>query len=191
MSESFFRSRWVDAPAGVEELDPAVLAPGFRAGAAHCGLKGGGETDVGLVVCEAESVASSILLTRNASSAAPVRVCRDRCERGAIRAAVVNSGNANAETGEKGYADAVAMCDEAAAQLGLRPEVVAVAETGVIGVPLPIETVLTGIGEAAASLSESGGAAFSDSIVTTDRWPKRCSLRVGGSRFPPRPRAGG
>ena len=176
----FFKSRWVSPPAGVEELDPARLAPGFRAGGAHCGLKGGGKTDVGLVVCDAEQVSSAILLTRNASSAAPVRVCKQRCEQGSIRAAVVNSGNANAETGAKGYADAVAMCDEAAAQLGLRPELVAVAETGVIGVPLPIETVLTGIGAAASNLSESGGTAFSDAIVTTDRWPKRCTLRSGG-----------
>src|SRR5262245_14147269 len=95
----FFGSRWVEPPAGVEELDPAQLAPGFRAGAAHCGLKGGGKTDVGLLVCDEEDVSSAILLTRNASAAAPVRVCRKRCEQGAIRAAVVNAGNANAETG--------------------------------------------------------------------------------------------
>lgn len=180
MSEGFFRSRWVEAPAGVEELDPAQLAPGFRAGGAHCGLKGGGRTDVGLIVCDAEQVASSILLTRNASAAAPVRVCRDRCDRGAIRAAVVNSGNANAETGEKGYADAVAMCEAAAARLGLAPEAVAVAETGTIGVPLPIDAVLAGVGEAAGKLSETGGTVFSDAILTTDRWPKRCTLRAGG-----------
>ena len=67
---SFFRSRWVDAPDGVEELDPTLLAPGFRAGGAHCGLKGGGRTDVGLMVCDAERVDSALLLTRNASAAA-------------------------------------------------------------------------------------------------------------------------
>ena len=166
-------------PAGVEELDSAQLAPGFRAGAAHCGLKGGGKTDVGLLVCDAEEVSSAVLLTRNASAAAPVRVCRERCERDAIRAAVVNAGNANAETGEQGYADAVAMCDAAAAELGLRSEAVAVAETGVIGVPLPIDAVLGGIGDAAGNLSPVGGDDFSDAILTTDRWPKRCTLRAG------------
>jgi glutamate N-acetyltransferase / amino-acid N-acetyltransferase len=191
VSDGFFRSRWVKPPAGVEELDPAQLAPGFRAGGAHCGLKGGGKTDVGLVVCDAEQVSSAILLTRNASSAAPVRVCKQRCRQGSIRAAVVNSGNANAETGEKGYADAVAMCDEAASQLGLRPETVAVAETGVIGVPLPIETVLTGIGTAASNLSEAGGKAFSDAIVTTDRWPKRCTLRAAGVTISAQAKGGG
>jgi glutamate N-acetyltransferase/amino-acid N-acetyltransferase len=177
---SFFRSRWVEAPAGVEELDPNQLAPGFRAGGAHCGLKGGGRTDVGLIVCDSEEVASSLLLTRNASAAAPIRVCRERCDGGSIRAAVVNSGNANAETGEQGYADALAMSTVAAKQLGLEQPQVAVAETGTIGVPLPVDAVLVGIAEAAGSLSEQGGGAFSDAILTTDRWPKRCTLRVGG-----------
>jgi glutamate N-acetyltransferase/amino-acid N-acetyltransferase len=176
----FFRSRWVEAPAGVEELDPAQLAPGFRAGGAHCGLKGGGWTDVGLLVCDEEAVSSAMVLTRNASAAAPIRVCRKTIELGRVRAAVVNSGNANAETGEKGYADALAMCEEAATQLGIGVERVAVAETGTIGVPLPIEAVLPGIAEAAAGLSSQGGGTFSDAITTTDRWPKRCTLRAGG-----------
>jgi glutamate N-acetyltransferase/amino-acid N-acetyltransferase len=180
VSDSFFRSRWVESPAGVEQLDPAQLAPGFRAGAANCGLKGGGKTDIGLLVCDAPLVSSSVLLTRNASAAAPVRVCRQRVNRGAVRAAVVNAGNANAETGERGFADAWAMCEEAGAKLGLDPSAVAVAETGVIGVPLPIDAVLAGIGEAACSLSAAGGMAFSDAILTTDRWPKSCTLRAGG-----------
>jgi glutamate N-acetyltransferase/amino-acid N-acetyltransferase len=177
---SFFRSRWVQAPEGVEELDPAQLAPGFRAGGAHCGLKGGGRTDVGLLVCDGEEVTSSLLLTRNASAAAPIRVCRERCDGGRIRAAVVNSGNANAETGEQGFADALAMSAVAAKQLGLEQPRVAVAETGTIGVPLPVDAVLAGIAEAASGLREDGGTAFSDAILTTDRWPKRCTLRVGG-----------
>jgi glutamate N-acetyltransferase / amino-acid N-acetyltransferase len=178
VSVGFFKSRWVKPPARIEELDPTRLAPGFRAGGAHCGLKGGGKTDIGLLVCDAGQVSSAILLTRNASAAAPVRVCRKRCDRAGIRAAVVNAGNANAETGEQGYADAIAMCDVAAEHLGLPAEAVAVAETGVIGVPLPIEAVLGGIGDAAGNLSPDGGAAFSDAILTTDRWPKRCTLRT-------------
>ena len=99
---------------------------------------------------------SALLLTRNASAAAPVRVCRERVDAGAVRAAVVNAGNANAETGEKGVADAWAMCERPAAKLGLTPEAVAVAETGVIGVPLPIEAVLEGIGEAAGYALRGG-----------------------------------
>jgi glutamate N-acetyltransferase/amino-acid N-acetyltransferase len=175
----FFRSRWVDAPAGVEELDPTQLAPGFRAGGAHCGLKGGGKTDVGIVACDTD-VTSAMVLTRNASAAAPIRVCRDEVDGDDVRAAVVNSGNANAETGEQGLADARAMCERTAAALGLETKQVAVAETGTIGVPLPIDAVLPGIDDAASTLSPDGGGAFSDAILTTDRWPKRCTLRAGG-----------
>lgn len=177
---SFFRSRWVQAPDGVEELDPGQLAPGFRAGGAHCGLKGGGRTDVGLIVCDVEEVTSALVLTRNASAAAPIRVCRKEVDRGRVRAAVVNSGNANAETGDKGYEDAFAMCRRAADALGVETASVAVAETGTIGVPLPLESVLAGIDAAAQNLAADGGTAFSDAILTTDRWPKRCTLRAGG-----------
>jgi glutamate N-acetyltransferase / amino-acid N-acetyltransferase len=176
----FLRSRWVEAPEGVEEVDPATLAPGFRAGAAACGLKAGGGTDVGLVCCDAPAVRSALLLTRNAVAAAPVRVCRDECDAGAIRGAVVNSGNANAATGEQGYRDALAMRDAAAAALGIAPHGVAVAETGTIGVPLPVADVLAGVDSAAEALSPAGGEAFSEAIMTTDRAPKRCTLRCGG-----------
>jgi glutamate N-acetyltransferase / amino-acid N-acetyltransferase len=121
-----------------------------------------------------------MVLTRNASAAAPIRVCRDEVDGGDVRAAVVNSGNANAETGEQGLADARAMCGRAAAALGLGSSQVAVAETGTIGVPLPVDAVLEGIDSAASSLAADGGTAFSDAILTTDRWPKRCTLRAGG-----------
>jgi glutamate N-acetyltransferase/amino-acid N-acetyltransferase len=176
---AFFRSRWVQRPEGVAELDPDSLAPGFRAGGAACGLKAGGGTDVGLLTCDAGPVPSALLLTRNASAAAPVRVCRERCERSAIAAAVVNSGNANAETGEVGFRDALAMRDEAAARLGVAPQSVAVAETGTIGVPLDAVRVQAGIRAAAGALSVSGGGEFAEAIMTTDRFPKRCSLRAG------------
>jgi glutamate N-acetyltransferase/amino-acid N-acetyltransferase len=178
---SFFRSRWVDVPEGVEESDPARLAPGFRAAGAACGLKGGGATDVGIVACDADEVASALLLTRNAAAAAPVRVCRSDCDAGGVRAAVVNSGNANAATGERGYRDALAMRDAAASALGLEPRSVAVAETGVIGVPLPVDDVLAGVERAAGELSQSGGEAFAKAIMTTDRSPKRCTVRAGGT----------
>ena len=178
--DAFFRSRWVERPEGVEELDPAQLAPGFRAGGAHCGLKKGGETDVGIVACDAAALSSAMVLTRNASAAAPIRVCRRHTDLGDVRAAVVNSGNANAETGEQGFADALGMCERTAAALGLRAEQVAVAETGTIGVPLPISAVLPGIDAAAAALSPRGGIEFSAAICTTDRWAKCCTLKVGG-----------
>jgi glutamate N-acetyltransferase/amino-acid N-acetyltransferase len=187
----FFRSRWVTAPAGVEELDPAQLAPGFRAAGVHCGIKGGGKTDVGLLVCDAERVDAAMVLTRNASAAAPIRVCRDVIDQDHVRAAVINSGNANAETGEKGFADALAMSERAADALGLEAAQVAVAETGVIGVPMPMSAVLPGIEAAAQVLSAAGGTVFSEAIMTTDRWPKRCTVKVGGITLSAQAKGGG
>jgi glutamate N-acetyltransferase/amino-acid N-acetyltransferase len=178
--ESFFRSRWVDAPHGVVELEPTRLAPGFRAAGKACGVKPSGGTDVGIVACDEPGVRSALLLTRNAAAAAPVRVCRERCDAGGLRAAVVNSGNANAATGEPGYRDAVAMQERAAEELGVEPRTVAVAETGTIGVPLPIGSILDGIGDTASELRAEGGADFSAAIMTTDSGPKRCSVELGG-----------
>jgi glutamate N-acetyltransferase/amino-acid N-acetyltransferase len=177
---TFFASRWVDPPEGVEELDPARLAPGFRAAGVACGLKGGGATDVGVLACDEPGVRSALALTRNAAAAAPVRVCRDDCDAAAIRAIAVNSGNANAATGEQGYRDALAMRDAAADALHVEPRTVAVAETGTIGVPLDIEAVTTGVLEAVEGLSDDGGEAFTEAIMTTDKGPKRCTVRAGG-----------
>jgi glutamate N-acetyltransferase / amino-acid N-acetyltransferase len=179
-TKTFFSSRWVNAPDGVEELDPAQLAPGFRAAGVACGLKDGGATDVGVLASDEPGVRSALALTRNAAAAAPVRVCRDDCDGGAIRAVAVNSGNANAATGDQGYRDALAMRDAAAEALGAQPRTVAVAETGTIGVPLNIEAVTTGVLEAVEGLSAEGGEDFARAIMTTDRVPKRCTVRAGG-----------
>ncbi len=177
---TFFASRWVDPPDGVEELDPAQLAPGFRAAGVACGLKGGGGTDVGVLACDEPGAGSALALTRNAAAAAPVRVCRDDCDQRTIRAVAVNSGNANAATGEQGYRDALAMRDAAAEALNVDPRTVAVAETGTIGVPLDIEAVTTGVLEAVEGLSATGADDFAEAIMTTDGGPKRCTLRAGG-----------
>jgi glutamate N-acetyltransferase / amino-acid N-acetyltransferase len=179
-TRTFFQSRWVTPPDRVEELDPARLAPGFRAAGVACGLKGGEATDVGVLACDSAGVRSALALTRSAAAAAPVRVCREECDAGAIRAVAVNSGNANAATGEQGYRDALAMREAAAEGLGVEPRSVAVAETGAIGLPLDIEAVTTGVLEALASLSPEGGDDFARAIMTTDRGPKRCAVRAGG-----------
>ncbi|MGB0121290.1 MAG: bifunctional glutamate N-acetyltransferase/amino-acid acetyltransferase ArgJ [Solirubrobacterales bacterium] len=180
MTTGFFKSRWVKAPDGVEQLDDTVLPTGFRAGGVPCGLKADGKTDLGIVVCDSEETASAILLTRNAAAAAPIRVCRDHLQQDSVRAVIVNSGNANAATGEQGMLDALAMRNAAAAELDLVPEQVAVAETGVIGVPMDMESVLSGIGGLAAGVTSDGAVPFSDAIMTTDKFPKRCTLKAGG-----------
>ncbi len=178
-TQTFFRSRWVTPPPEFEQLEAGVLAPGFRAAGVACGLKGGGATDVGVMACEADQVGSALALTRNAAAAAPVRVCRQECDVDALRAVAVNSGNANAATGEQGYRDALAMRDAAAEALRVEPRTVAIAETGTIGLPLEIEAVTSGVLEAVQGLSATGGGDFAEAIMTTDSGPKRCAIRAG------------
>jgi glutamate N-acetyltransferase/amino-acid N-acetyltransferase len=176
----FFRSRWVKPPDGVEELEMAALAPGFRAAGVACGIKPDGGRDLGLLICDAEEVRSAALFTANAAAAAPVRICRERAELDSLAAVVVNSGNANAATGAAGLADAVAMQEAAAAAVGVTAPRVAVASTGVIGRPLPMQSIEAGIAEAVMALGAGRGAEFAAAIMTTDRAPKGCTVRVGG-----------
>ncbi len=190
-SEPFFRSRWVEPPAGVEELDAARLAPGFAAGAVSCGLKPSGKTDAAVVVATAERCDSALLLTRNAAAAAPVRLCRESLDLARIRAAAVKAGNANAATGEQGMRDAVDIQAAAAEALDLDPSLVAIAATGKIGEALPMDKVLDGVRRAAEVVRSDGGDDFARAIMTTDRWPKRCSLRAGGVTLSAQAKGGG
>jgi len=179
-ADVFFRSRWVEPPAGVEQLDPAELAPGFEAGAVACGLKPSGNTDAAMIVARSERCDSALLMTRNAAAAAPVRLCRQVCDFSGIRAAAVKAGNANAATGEQGMRDAVDIQLAAAEELGLERSEVAIAATGKIGEALPMDRVLDGIRQAAGALHAHGGEDFARAIMTTDAFPKRCTLRCDG-----------
>ena len=174
---TFFRSRWVEAPEGVRELEPGTLPDGFRASGLACGIKPSRRLDIGVVACDDEDATSAALFTRNALVAAAVELSREAAlDR--LRAVVVNSGNANVATEEQGREVARAMIAAVAEEVGVEPFRVGVASTGVIGVPLDLETVAAGAARAAQGLSESGGQAFSEAILTSDRWPKRASLEV-------------
>jgi glutamate N-acetyltransferase/amino-acid N-acetyltransferase len=175
-TDTFFRSRWVDLPAGVSERDRDELPSGFRAAGVAAGIKKAGDLDVGLLVCESESAVSAARFTRNALVAAPVTISR-RAALPRLRAVVVNSGNANVANGEAGLAVAAAMAETAARELGLAPEVVGVASTGVIGVGLEHTPVLSGIAAAAQALAPHAGD-FAHSILTTDRWPKYATIAL-------------
>jgi len=148
-----------------------TFAHGFRAGAAKAGVKHGRpeRLDVALIVSERPCAAAAVFTT-NQVIAAPCVVTRRHVERGALRAIVVNSGNANACTGEQGELDAIAMAEAAAAVVSCSPYEVAVASTGVIGFKLPVEriaAVLPGI-----ELTEGGWDDTSRAIMTTDTRPK-------------------
>jgi glutamate N-acetyltransferase / amino-acid N-acetyltransferase len=174
---SFFASRWVDAPAHVTEREGGLPA-GFRAAGAAAQIKGDGAIDLGLMVCDSADVVSAARYTRSGVLAAPVLVCRDETAPNAIRAVIANSGNANAATGPDGMHAAREMQRMAAQALGLEPETVAVASTGVIGVRFPLDGIGGAVDGAAAVLTSAGDAAFTDAIMTTDAFQKRASLEV-------------
>jgi glutamate N-acetyltransferase/amino-acid N-acetyltransferase len=174
-----FHSRWVETPDHVTERPEPGLPAGFRAAGVACGIKESGALDLGLVVSDAAETTSAARFTRSGTQSAPVLLCRERCALDGIRAVVVNSGNANAATGLPGFEDAARMQGAAAMASGVRSEsAVAVASTGVIGVPLPMDAVMRGIGSAARELRPDGDADFAEAIRTTDSAPKRASVDV-------------
>jgi len=175
---SAFSSRWVEPPACVTELPEGGLADGFRAGGATAGIKPSGDPDVALLVCSAPDAVSAARFTRSGAPAAPVVLCRSRCRLDALAAVVVNSGNANAATGARGLEDAARMQGAAAMAAGVSEDRVAVASTGVIGVPLPMHGMMKGILAARGKLAPDGDRDFWRAIATTDAFEKLLSLEV-------------
>ncbi len=177
MTAGFFSSRWVPRPDHVTELDGGLPA-GFRAAGVAAGLKRDGALDVGLLVSDAEATTSAARFTRSGVVAAPVQLCRERCDLAHLRAVAVNAGNANAATGVPGFESAGATQIAASRLTGLDPAGVAVGSTGVIGVQLPVDRVLTGLEAAQKLLRADGDADFSAAIQTTDAFEKRAALSV-------------
>ena len=174
---TFFRSRWVEVPDGVTEA-PGGLPDGFRAAGVAAGLKPSGNPDVGLLVCDAPNATSAARFTRSGVLAAPVVVTKERAQLDGLRAVAVNSGNANAATGGRGLDDAAKMQGAAAIAAGVPHERVAVASTGVIGVPLDTQAIVSGLARAAGQLRAEGDADFTAAIMTTDAFEKRATLDV-------------
>jgi glutamate N-acetyltransferase/amino-acid N-acetyltransferase len=156
-----------------------VTAPlGFRAAAVASGIKvGPDQPDLALVVADATCAAAGVF-TRNLVQAAPVLVAREHLAGGRARAIVVNSGCANAGTGEAGLADARETAAAVAGSLGCAAGEVVVASTGVIGVPLPMDKLRAGVAEAAARLSRDAGGAAARAIMTTDTRPKEVAVEL-------------
>ncbi len=157
--------------------DPSItVVRGIKAAAVGCGLKNK-KDDLALVYSESAATAAGVF-TRNLVQAAPVKLCREVI--GApVQAVVVNSGNANACTGEEGMENARKMAELAAAPLGLSPEQVLVCSTGVIGQQLPMEQISEGIAGAVQSLSgeAEAGHRAAGAILTTDKVTKEVAYR--------------
>jgi glutamate N-acetyltransferase/amino-acid N-acetyltransferase len=155
-----------------------VTSPkGFLAGATYVGLKspGSGVLDLGVLFSEVPCTAAGVFTT-NRVKAAPVTLCQRHLESPAVQAIVVNAGRANACTGEQGMSDANEMAALTARKLGLSPDDVLVASTGVIGEAIPMDLVRSGI--EAVSLSRDGGHELARAIMTTDTVPKETAVQL-------------
>ena len=149
---------------------------GFRLGTASAGIKTPGRKD--LVVMElSETSTVAALFTKNAFCAAPVTVAKQNIQLGAPRYLLINTGNANAGTGDIGLADAQRSCQVLADLQSVAADRVLPFSTGVIGETLPMETLLAGIPEAVAALDEKGWADAAEGILTTDTRSKGSSLQ--------------
>ncbi|MER7173061.1 bifunctional glutamate N-acetyltransferase/amino-acid acetyltransferase ArgJ [Streptomyces mesophilus] len=157
-----------------------TAARGFTAAGIAAGIKENGSRDLAVVVNHGPSHAAAGVFTSNRVQAAPVHWSRQVLADGKVRAVVINSGGANACTGPKGIEDTYATAEKAAGLLGVGTEDVAVCSTGLIGVLLPVDRLLTGLESAVGRLSASGGEDASRAIMTTDSVPKTSSVTRGG-----------
>ncbi len=171
------------------EIEPVeggtVTSPrGFHAGATAAEIKqgSGDKLDLGILFSEAPCVTAGLLTTNKVKSAAVV-LCQERLKLGRAVAVVVNSGCANASTGSEGLEDAAEMAALTATAIGLAPEEVLVASTGVIGPRLPMDRIRERIRR--ISLSNAGGHDLARAIMTTDTLPKETAVAVqdGDSRY--------
>ena len=170
----------------IRQIEGGVCsAKGFRAAGVAAEIKYRGRNDVALIAADAPCAAAAVFTT-NKVAAAPVLLSREVARRGRAQAILANSGCANACTGRRGLADARRSAREAARELGIPPESVFVASTGVIGRPLPMDRLLVGVKAAKAALGSTGahGLAAEKAVMTTDTKPKQACVatNIGGKK---------
>jgi glutamate N-acetyltransferase/amino-acid N-acetyltransferase len=171
-------------PVNLSAPQPGDLraVPGVRLGTTMAGVRKAGRRDL-LVMALDEGSHVTGVFTQNRFCAAPVQLCRQHLEAStAIRALVVNTGNANAGTGADGLARASSVCAALAGRLGISPRQVLPFSTGVIMETLPNDRIEAGLPAALADLREDNWAAAAEAIMTTDTLPKAFSrqVQVGG-----------
>lgn len=149
--------------------------PGFQATGISCGLKKSGKKDLCVIYSDTPAVAAASFTT-NIVKAAPLLLNLEHLKEDTVQAIVVNSGNANACTGDQGLKDAKAMAEAVSQELNIPLQSVLVGSTGIIGVPLPMDVVTAGIKKACKELSYEGGHHAAEAIMTTDTFPKKVTV---------------
>ncbi|NVM86976.1 glutamate N-acetyltransferase/amino-acid N-acetyltransferase [Variovorax sp. SG517] len=167
-------------PVNLSAPDPAALfaVPGVRIGVAEAGVRKANRKDLTVVLIDEGSAVGGVF-TQNRFCAAPVQVCRDHLAANhGIRAMVINTGNANAGTGEDGLMRTRSTCIALARKLEISPEQILPFSTGVIMEPLPVDRIEAGLPAALADAKEDNWARAAEGIMTTDTIPKAFSQRV-------------
>jgi glutamate N-acetyltransferase/amino-acid N-acetyltransferase len=155
---------------------------GFLANGIHAGIKENGIKDLALIFSVVPAAASAVF-TKNCFKAAPVLLDMERIKSGVAQAILANSGNANAATGEDGYADAMDMSRCASDKLNIADDLVLVASTGIIGYRPPVKNIKEGMGGLIGGLHPNRIPAAAEAIMTTDKFPKiSCRKSVIGSK---------
>jgi glutamate N-acetyltransferase/amino-acid N-acetyltransferase len=150
----------------------SVTSPkGFLATGVHCGLKASKEKDLALLVSNTPAMASGVF-TKNIVKGHSLQLTMQHIRGHKARAVVINSGNANACVGEKGFNDALNIARHTSSLIGCSPEEVLVGSTGVIGMPLNMEAIISGIEKGISKLDKNGGHDAEKAIMTTDTIPK-------------------
>lgn len=171
-------------PVNLSAPDPASLLPvaGVRLGIASAGIKKPGRRDITLIELAPGSQVAGVF-TQNRFCAAPVVVCKQHLAAGAIRALLINTGNANAGTGEEGLRRARRTCEAVAQLMGCAAENVLPFSTGVILEPLPVDRILPALPAARADLAPDHWSEAAHAIMTTDIVAKGVSrqIQIGGS----------
>ncbi|MDH3310401.1 MAG: bifunctional glutamate N-acetyltransferase/amino-acid acetyltransferase ArgJ [Gammaproteobacteria bacterium] len=165
---------------GLQGLPTLHPVPGVRLGTAAAGIRKKDRRDLVVIECAPGTLAAATF-TKNRFCAAPVTVAREHLKKNPPRALLVNTGIANAGTGNPGLEDALASCEALAKHLHCQPGEILPFSTGVIGERLPRERLLAGLPACVTNLSEDGWAEAAHGIMTTDSLPKGCSrqIRIG------------
>ncbi len=171
-------------PVNLTAPDPASLhpVPGVRLGITMAGVRKANRRDLSVIALDEGSAVAGVF-TKNRFCAAPVQICREHLAAGqGVRAILVNTGNANAGTGEDGLARARQSCDALAGLMGIQPAQVLPFSTGVIMETLPVDRIIAGLPQAVAALRADAWAEAAEGIMTTDTLPKAASrqVQIGG-----------
>lgn len=166
----------------------SIVSPkGFRSAATHCGIKEARlekipkdhvpKKDLAVIVSALPAHAAGVF-TVNQAKAAPVRVTQEHIAHGKLSAVILNSGNANACTGDRGLKDAREMCARVGEIIAVKPREVAVCSTGRIGIPLPMDRILPAIRALCTNLTDNAGSDVAEAIMTTDTRKKECVVEL-------------